>query len=260
MSEANRRMGEFGVGHSGKEVSFDENKIPKKDREGILEDYRDASFEIGRFLVELRAAIASLERADAAKVFEDLFAGVESALNKTSNQILCHAEKNSKESSDAFDELSMILKVASQEMNHPDVLSKSIYKDEHVYELSPVCDGLVHRELESVNALFSNNNIAWNIVSRSPYSARSATKSGIRLDYGPLYDEKDGVIIKSKTRWMTSVDVSGFHIDKVMNAYSLRGHHFPHEFAYKFSVLLPGLSKAIRTRYDAALKHKSDES
>lgn len=113
-----------------------------------------------------------------------------------------------------------------------------------MYEIDASDEGL-HREIAKTKILLSNEHIAWNVESKSLYDTRGVTKSGIRLDYNPLYIEKDGKIDKTKTKWVTSVDISGFHLDKIFNKYSPRGHHFTKLFKYKINLIMPGLAKSL---------------
>ncbi len=234
-------------------------QIPRKDREGLRGDYKDADINARTLMTALSGMIETIRPGELHPALADLLTGVETAIYRTANQILYHGISKPKEASDAFDELNMLLTIVTQSLAEPTVTSVSDYRDERVYELDISTVDIEHRTIKSADILLSNNNIAWNVRSDSPYENRSVTKAGIRLDYGPLYKEIDGSIDKAKTEWMASVDVSGHCIDKVMNVYSLRGHHFPGVFRYKAGILLPGLSKALRERYDRQRLEKQND-
>lgn len=72
----------------------------------------------------------------------------------------------------------------------------------------------------------------------------------MRLDYGPLYKETPEGIDKTKTEWVTSVDISGYYIDKIMNAHSPKGHHFTKMFAYKINPLMNSFAEQMEKHFD----------
>ena len=111
------------------------------------------------------------------------------------------------------------------------------------------------KTIVEANALFSKDHIAFNITSNPLYQDTEKTvKSGVRLDYGPLYKETDEGVDKTKTEWATSVDISGYYIDKIMNLYSLRGHHFTKMFEYKINLLMKSFSEHMEHHFDQAEK------
>lgn len=241
----------FGIGHIGK-VEFSPEDIPIKERQEILETYNKSTEKIKVLSKDLTDLLEHIQvDKEKQKIFSDFKNGIDTALYRTANQILYHGKAESEESISAFDEFTMLLETVHQSFINPKILNKKSYKDSVIYNIEPPPKNIEHRELMSVDTLFSKNHIAWNVVSRSLYEKGNATKSGIRLDYGPIYKEEAGKIDKSKTEWMTSVDISGFHIDKILNQYSLRGHHFPKLFRYKVGLLIPGLSKSLEKYFDS---------
>lgn len=180
--------------------------------------------------------------------------GISEALYKTTNQILYHSTVNPKESLTAFDELAMVLGSVNKSLNSPRILNKKKYPTSSIYELAPLED-LESFEMKSFDTLFSKDHIAFNITSNPLYQDTEKTiKSGIRLDYGPLYKETEEGVDKTKTEWTLSVDVSGYYIDKVMNAYSPRGHHFTKMFEYKMNLLMKSFAEHMEKRFDTAAK------
>jgi hypothetical protein len=246
----------YGVGHMKTFSDFNIEHIPSKEREGILEDYELAVLNIKSLIETTNRMIERLDiRREHPGIADDILLGLDKALMRTANQLLYHAVEDPEQSSSAFDELNMLIIVISNYMEHPAILSKEFVNKNRVYHLSPRFENIEHREIEDVNALFSRNNVAWNIMSSSPYTDEPVTHSGIRLDWGPLDKEnEDGTIDKVEREWRASYDVSGFNIDKVMNQYSQRGHHFPDVFQYKIGALIPGLAKSMEQYYDNFLE------
>jgi hypothetical protein len=242
----------FGIGHMDGKPSFDLQKIPEKDRDGLLEDYESVQSKT----VELIGAVSRmLDKLDVKEKrrapLKDILEGLKQSVHRTANQLLFHGKVNASESSDAFDELNMLLSVVTKSIEHPDIEEKRVVNEKTLYDLSTDFEDVEHRDIESAHALFSHRNVAWNVVSASPYGSKSATKAGMRLDWGPLYKkDAEGVIDKTKTEWRVAFDVSGHNIDKVMNQHSFRGHHFPDVFNYKIGILVPGLANAMKEHYD----------
>ena len=243
----------FGIGHIGK-VEFSIENISIKERKDILETYSECIENIEILSKNISNLLDSIQiDEEKQKIFDDLKNGIDIVLNRVANQVLYHAKEESDESINAFDELNMLLKEIHESLISPEIINKKEYKDSVIYNIEPTQDKTEHRKIISVDTLFSKNHIAWNIVSQSLYDRNNPTKAGIRLDYGPLYKEENNKIDKSKTEWMTSVDISGFHIDKILNKYSLRGHHFTKLFDYKVGLIIPGLSKLLEEHFDPDL-------
>jgi|GEM_PF-4459279 len=253
-SVIDEKVAKFGIGHSN-ENKIDLKEIPEKNREGLLNDYEALNEKIKNLLVILSRMLEHLNVGEKHQdILDDILSGLEQAFYRTANQILFHGIKNAAEASDAFDELEMLLIIVGQSIEKPRIVDKQIINEKTVYNLEPLFPDIEHREIESVQALFSPRNIAWNTVSVSSYNTKEPTKAGIRLDWGPLYVEKNDRIDKTKTQWRVSFDISGYNIDKVMNRYSLRGHHFSGVFKYKIGIIVPGLSKAMKRYYDQFIK------
>lgn len=250
----------YGVGHMKDWSNFDLRKIPKDQYENILEDYEMSIAGIKKLLGSVSDMLSDLEvEQERRAILKDVLTGLEKALYRTANQFLYHATRNSEESSNAFDELNMLLVVIGKYIKQPDierceVIEKNTFLrfPTATYHLSTDFDEIEHRQIEAIEAYFSKNNIAWNITSKSPYRDEPLTKSGIRLDWGPVYKEEgdDGANESGKKRWNVSYDISGYNIDKIMNIYSPSGHHFPDVFDYKIGFLVPGLSKAMQNYYN----------
>lgn len=247
----------FGIGHL-KEVQFNIDQIPQKEREEIIESYIECTDKVKVFLTDIKGLLDAIKVDDQQrrKIFDDLLRGIESASYRTANQILYHGKLNAKETIDAFDEFGVLLEVVHQSITEPKILEKKPYSNSTIYHLVPPSkDSVEHRKVTEVDTLFSPEHVAWNISSNSLYEDdEKVSKSGIRLDYNPLYKETNGVLDNTKTEWITSVDISGPCIDKIMNKYSPRGHHFTNLFNYKVGLLIPGLSKAITQHFDEAGK------
>lgn len=246
----------YGIGRIKDGTVFDIRQIPERDREGLLADYKDAIRRKETLAKVVEGMLTRLNvRESRQDPLKDIVTGLNEAISRTANQILFHGSKNPQESSYAFDELNMLLSVAAQAIEHPNIKGKQVVNENTIYELDPNLNDVEHRTITAVEALFSHRNIAWNITSTSPYSAKEPTKAGIRLDWGPLYKvTSKGDIDKSRTEWRVAFDISGHNIDKVMNQYSLRGHHFPDVFEYKIGLLVPGLAKAMKEHYESFLK------
>lgn len=246
----------YGIGHLKEDQNhFDIQAIPEQDREGLLEDYQEALKGIESMLAAVSKMIDMLQVPEHRRSpLDNIVTGLDEALHRTVNQLLMHGSVDAQESSDAFDEFVMLTSIISEQIEHPEIESKKVVNENTIYELKREYDEVKHRTIQSAQALFSHRNVAWNIVSTSPYTQKHPSKSGIRLDWGPLYAEDDaGVIDKAKTQWRVSFDISGREIDKVMNKYSLRGHHFPDVFDYKIGLLVAGLSDAMKGYYDEHL-------
>ena len=134
------------------------------------------------------------------------------------------------------------------------LLKKKDFPASTIYELKPPKD-VEGYEVKSFDTLFSKDHIAFNLTSTPLYQDVEKTiKSGVRLDYGPLYKETSKGIDKTKTEWTTSVDISGYYIDKIMNTYSPRGHHFTKMFDYKINLLMKSFAKQMEQHFDKSGK------
>ncbi len=239
---------DFGIGHI-KNVDFSVEEIPLK----IVEAHEDSLLIVEKLLGDISALLNTIEvEVEKKEIFIDVVNGISCALHRTLNQITYHSKINFNESKNALNELSMLLEIVHQSFDHPKIKDKKAYPKAgaSVYHLVPPSEESFSRQVTATDTLFSKEHIAWNVESNSPYDKKPKIKSGIRLDYNPLYKEEDGVIDKTKTQWVTSVDISGFHIDKIMNQYSLRGHHFTDVFKYKVGLLIPGFAKALGQYFD----------
>lgn len=217
----------------------------------LLETYNESIERIKSLLDNLNKLFEQIDVYESKKkIFEDLLAGIRSALYQTINQILDYGKTDEKEALSAFDEFMMLLETVERSLaTGPEIISKKTYKNSAIYHLVPDKE-IKHREVMAVDTLFSKEHIAWNVDSRSQYDSLSVTKAGIRLDYNPLYKEWGGEIDKTKTERVTAVDISGFHVDKIMNQHSPRGHHFTGVFKYKVGLIIPGLARALIKYFD----------
>lgn len=239
---------DFGIGHM-KDAILPVESISRK----FLETYQECRHSLESVIQDLTNLINLIEATPEDRaVFNDMLNGISCALYRTLNQVLYHSQSDMNESKNAFNELQMVLEVVHNSLNQPILINKKSYPKAgaSAYYFLPPEEEMGSRQVTSVDALFSKEHIAWNVESESMHDKKAKVKSGVRLDYNPLYKEKNGVIDKTETEWVTSVDVSGFHIDKIMNKYSERGHHFPGVFRYKIGLLMPGFSKALEQYFD----------
>lgn len=248
ITEIIRRMG---IGHMPENTPFSIDQIDPANRNEVIETYKLCTEKIEFLIGTLNSIITEANTENRSpEVFDDLLNGISDALYKTANQILYHSVANPEESLTAFDELTMIMESVNQSLNSPQILNKKKYPTSSVYGLSTLTD-LESFEIKSFDTLFSKDHIAFNIASSPLYQDTGKTiKSGIRLDYGPLYKETKEGLDKTKTEWTVSVDVSGYYIDKIMNLYSSRGHHFTKMFEYKMNLLMKSFSEHMEKRLD----------
>lgn len=241
----------FGIGHMSKETILLLDKISESNRAEVVDTYKNCISKIDSLLGTIYSLVNEINIENrSAEVFSDLLSGISEALYKTSNQILFHATTNSEESLIAFDELIMVIESVNQSIISPEIIRKKDYPASSIYELVPP-QNVEGYAVKSFDTLFSKDHIAFNIVSSPMYQDTEKTiKSGVRLDYGPLYKETDEGIDKTKTEWTTSVDVSGYYIDKIMNKYSPRGHHFTKMFSYKINLLMKSFSEHMERHFD----------
>jgi hypothetical protein len=242
----------FGIGHMSEQTSFSIESINEADRSEVVDTYGSCVHKIESLITALNNLVTEINKENrGAEVFEDLLDGIKDAQYRTLNQILYHAATNPKEALAALDELSMVLESVNGSIRSPQILTKKEYPSSAAYELkSP---GKVEGyDIKSFDALFSKEHIAFNLASSPLYQdTEKNIKSGIRLDYGPLYKESPaGEIDKTKTQWITSVDISGYYIDRIMNEYSPRGHHFTKAFSHKINLLMKSLAEHMERRFD----------
>lgn len=254
--EISENISRFGIGHMPEGTQFSLDKIKETDRTEVLKTYKSCVADIESLLDTLERLVAEVNVENrGTEVFDDLLNGISEALHKTANQIMYNAEIDPEESLAAFDELAMILESVNQSIIAPRVLSKKQYPNSAIYELEPLetTEGF---KMKSFDALFSKDHIAFNLNSTPLYQdVEKEIKSGVRLDYGPLYKETSEGIDKTKTGWTSSVDISGFYIDRIMNRYSPRGHHFTKIFDYKMNLLLSGLAKQMEYHFDSVKEY-----
>lgn len=242
----------FGIGHMPHTTPFSPQKIRVETRTEVMSSYAVCIERAHALVASISNSIAEINTEQRSpEVFHDLVNGVSEALLRTANQILYHAAYNPDESLEAFDELHMVLEAVDQSFNSPHILKKKEYIASAIYELAPP-QHVESFDVQDFNTLFSKDHIAFNFVSRPKYKDVEKTiKSGVRLDYGPLYKETPEGIDKTKTEWQTSVDVSGYYIDKVMNRYSPRGHHFTDVFDHKIHLLMQAFAGHMEQRFDS---------
>lgn len=249
---ASEEIEKFGIGHMPTDTQFSVDNIHPSEKGEIIETYASTLKHIKSLLGNITTIIEQANTENrSSEVFSNLVAGIENALYKTANQILYHSSLNPIESLTAFDELNMILIAVTDTLISPDITKKRIYPKTFIYDLQIPKDTQSFT-VTSFNALFSKDHIAFNITSTPEYQdTEKSIKSGLRLDYGPLYREtENGTIDKTKTSWITSVDISGFYIDRIMNKYSPRGHHFTNIFDYKMNLLIQGLAEKLKQHFD----------
>lgn len=242
---------EMGIGHMPSDTVLQLDKISESERVEIIETYRDCSEKIEILLSVISSLISKINTENRSElVFSDMVSGIRESLYKTLNQILYNATMNPTESLTAFDELIMMIKSVNDAIVYPKVVSKKKYPQSSVFQLE-VPKNTEGFSIQSFDTLFSKDHIAFNLVSNPTYQDTEKTiKSGIRIDYGPLYKETDQGIDKTKTQWITSVDISGYYIDKIMNRYSPRGHHFTKVFAYKINLLMQSFADHMESHFD----------
>ncbi len=246
-----RIVQETGIGHMPDDTILELNKIAESERIEIMNTYKNCSEKIENLLHTINSLISEINTENRSEnVFFDLVGGIKEALYRTLNQILYNATENSTESLVAFDELIMIIESVNDTIVHPNLVSKKKYPGSSIYKLK-VPEGKEGFFVKSFDTLFSKDHIAFNLVSSPIYQDIEKTiKSGIRIDYGPLYKETDQGIDKTKTQWTTSVDISGYYIDKIMNKYSSRGYHFAKVFEYKINLFMRGLANHMESHFD----------
>lgn len=240
-----------GIGHMSENTKFSIDRIDPVNRGEVIGTYKVCTEKIESFVNILNSIITRINTENRSpEVFGDFLSGISDALYKTANQILYHSMVNPEESLTAFDELVMVLESVNQSLNSPQILNRKKYPTSSIYELNPL-GGLESFEMKSFDTLFSRDHIAFNIISNPLYRDTEKTiKSGVRLDYGPLYKETQEGIDKTKTEWKVSVDVSGYYIDKIMNAYSPRGHHFTKMFEHKINLLMKSFAEHMEKRFN----------
>jgi hypothetical protein len=244
----------FGVGHMPEGTVLSMDKIDTDERAEVLSTYEKSCQDIESLMLTIEGVINEVNTQNrSSEVFGDMQSGIKDALYKTANQILYHASTDTKESLAALDELSMVLDSVNDSLRAPQILQKKDYPSSASYQLKPL-ENTEGYEIKSFDALFSKEHIAFNLISSPSYKNTDKTiKSGIRMDYGPLYKETpQGEINKNETEWVTSVDISGYYIDRIMNQYSPRGHHFTKMFTYKINLLMQGFAKQMESRFDAS--------
>jgi len=248
-----QKISKFGIGHMPENTKFSIDKIDESIRTEVIETYTMCTNNIESLLATLNSHVTEINvEGRSLEVFDDLLSGISEALYKTVNQILYHSTINSEESLIAFDELIMILKSTNESIISPKILNKKDYPASAIYELKPPEDTEGYK-VQSFDTLFSKDHIAFNITSHPEYQdTEKIIKSGIRLDYCPLYKETTEGIDKAKTEWTTSVDISGYYIDKIMNIYSPRGHHFTKMFNYKINLLMKSFAEQMEKHFDKA--------
>lgn len=254
-SSTNKSVSEFGIGHMPKETYLSLEKIRPDIRQEVVDTYNSCSEKIKSLVLTIDNLIKEINvEKRSPEVFNSIVSGISEALFKTTNQIMYHSEFNPEESLTAFDELSMVLESVNKSLISPQILNKKEYSTSAIYELAPL-ENVEGYDVESFNTLFSKDHIAFNLTSRPKYQDSEKTiKSGVRLDYGPLYKETDRGVDKTKTEWQTSVDISGYYLDKIMNKYSPRGHHFTKMFDYKIHLLMESFADQMEQRFDKSLK------
>jgi hypothetical protein len=253
--EISEMMSRFGVGHMSENTSFSIDKINAVTRPEVVETYKTCNEKI-KLLLDTLSSLVNKTNVEnkGAEVFKDMLEGIAEALHKTANQILYHTTTNPEESLMAFDELIMVLESVNQSILSPEILSKKDYPSSAIYKLTPP-KNVEDYKIKTFDTLFSKNHIAFNLTSNPVYQNTDKTiKSGIRLDYGPLYKETPEGIDRAKTEWVTSVDISGYYIDKIMNLYSPRGHHFTKMFDYKVNLLMKSLAEQMEKHFDKSKK------
>lgn len=240
-----------GIGHMPEDTLLSLDKINESSRAEVIDTYATCIDKVDSLLGTLSSLIREINVENrSTEVFNDLLGGVSEALYKTSNQILYHSMTSPEESLVAFDELIMVVGSVNQSIICPEIINKKDYPFSSIYELMPP-QNTEGYTVKSFGTLFSKDHIAFNIVSSPVYQDIEKTiKSGVRLDYGPLYKETEGEIDKTKTEWVTSIDVSGYYIDKIMNKYSPRGHHFTKMFSYKINLLMKSFSEHMEQHFD----------
>jgi hypothetical protein len=242
---------EMGIGHMSPNTALQLDKIAESERAEIIDTYKNCSEKIESLLNTINSLINEINTENRSEsVFSDLVSGIKEALYKTLNQILYNATTNPAESLTAFDELTMMIESVNDAIVSPKVVSKKKYPESSLYQLE-VPENMEGFSVQSFDTLFSKDHIAFNLVSNPIYQDTEKTiKSGIRIDYGPLYKETEEGVDKTKTQWVTSVDISGYYIDKIMNKYSPRGHHFTKVFAYKINLLMQGFANHMESHFD----------
>jgi len=249
--EIQEMVTKFGIGHMPVDTQFSVDKIDETIRLEVIETYKTCAEKIKLLLDTLNSLVTEINVENrSTEVFDNMLSGISEALYKTANQILYHATTNPKESLVAFDEFVMVLESVNRSILSPEILSKKDYPTSAIYELIPP-ENIEGYKIQSFNTLFSEDHIAFNLISNPVYQDIDKTiKSGIRLDYGPLYKETPEGIDRTKTEWVTSVDISGYYIDKIMNLYSPRGHHFTKMFKYKINLLMQSFAKQMEKHFD----------
>lgn len=244
-----------GIGHMPENTPLPLDKINVTNRIEVIDTYKSCVDKIESLLGNLNSIINEINTENRSpEVFTDLLSGISEALYKTVNQILYHTTTNSEESLIAFDELIMVLESVNRSLISPEILNKKKYLTSSIYELAPL-ENIESFEIKSFDTLFSKDHIAFNLTSSPLYQdTEKIIKSGVRLDYSPLYKEADEGVDKTKTEWTTSVDISGYYIDKIMNSYSPRGHHFTKMFAYKINLLMKNFAEQMEKRFDKSRK------